>query len=405
MAPATGSQFLDRRRVVLIDGASEGGSLTDHLADVRAEFVARGYEAVVIDLKEQGADGRLISEIQSGAVRFCYGLSGFGSDLSVTHAGGTANFWDFAQTPYVGSMPDSPVFMPSRHRIASPWILFLYTDPVHLEIAAEIGSPQTARALTGQAGVAPTRTPAPMPDRDLAVVYAKAGGDPEQIRATWSGYPREQRAFVEDIIDVCCWKADVSIWHAARDIARGRITAADMRSDAFCHFVCQCELYIRRARASRALEELLALPVLVSGGDWAHLDWTGAKATLAPRVSLTGLRELFGRSKIVLNAMPALRFSTHHRVVEGMLHGAAAASDSNSWLDTHATRDAYVAFDWTRGAVRDAVQSALADDAALGALAERGRDFATQHHDPAVHFDRMLRTIDAFLERIESKRG
>ena len=397
--------FLQRRRVVLLDGASEGGSLTDHLADVRAEFLSRGYEAVVIDLKQPGSDARLISEIQSGGVRFCYGLSGFGSDLTVTHATGTANFWNFARTPYVGAMPDSPVFMPPRHRLASPWILFLYTDPVHLEIAAAIGAPETTRALTGQGGIAPAGPSAPMSDRDIAIVYAKAGGDPEEIRAAWSGFPREQRTLVEDIVEACVWKADVSIWHVAREVARGRVAERDMTSDGFLFLVCQCELYVRRARASRALEELMGFPVLVTGGDWAHLDWTGAKAKLVSRVPLIELRALFARSKIVLNTMPALRFSTHHRVVEGMLYGAAAASDANSWLDEHATRDAYIAFDWTAGAVRHAVESALADEAALGALAERGRKFAIEHHDAAVHFDRMLRTIDEFLARCDSQRG
>ncbi len=405
MGAHTDTPFSHRRRVVLLDGASEGGTLTDHLADVRAEFLTRGYEPVVIDLTRPGFEAKIISEIQSATVRFCYGLSGFGSELAVMNAAGTTNYWTVSRTPYVGAMPDSPVFMPVRHRLASPWVLFLYTDPVHLEIANAIGSAETTRALTGQAGVAPAHAPAPIRERDIAIVYAKAGGDPEEIRAAWSGYHREQRTLIEDIVEACCWNVDVSIWHVARDVARGRVAEQDMVSDAFCNIVCQCELYIRRARASRALEELMHMPVLVTGGDWAHLDWSGAKATLAPRVTLTELRALFARSKIVLNTMPALRFSTHHRVVEGMLHGAAAASDSNSWLDENATRAAYVSFDWTPGAVAHAMESALADESALSAVAERGRAFATERHDPAIHFDRMLRTVDAFIERLDHQRG
>jgi hypothetical protein len=399
------SRFLERRRVLLLDGKSEGGSLTDHLADVHAQFQSRGFDPVIIDLKRGGSDAALISEIQSGRVRFCYGLSGFGSDLTATHAHGTANFWDFARTPYVGAMPDSPVFLPVRHRLSSPFILFLYTDPIHLEIATAIGSAATSRALVGQAGLAPAVAPAPMRARDIAVVYAKAGGDPEEIRAGWSGLPREQRGLVEDIIEACCWSADASIWHVARAVARGRVSEQDMLSDAFCYLVCQCELFVRRARASRALAELMRFPVHVSGGDWAHLDWTGARATLAPRVSLIQLRALFARSKVVLNTMPALRQSTHHRVVEGMLHGAAAASDANSWLDEHATRGSYIAFDWSRGAVEGAVGNALASEAALGEIAERGRAFALEHHNPDAQFDRMLQTVDAFLERTGWLRG
>ncbi len=393
------SPFTARHRVVLLDGESEGGSLSDHLVDVRAQFDARGFETVVIDLKRKGSDAELISQIQSGLVRFCCGLSGFGAELSVTHADGTSNFWEFARTPYVGVMPDSPVFVPARHRLASAFILFLYTDPVHLEIGAAIGSPTTTRALIGHSGVAPASAPAALAERDIAILYAKAGGNPEEIRASWRGHAPGRAAFIEEVIDACCWEADASIWHVAREIARARPGSPEVASDAFCYSVCQCELYVRRARASRALQELLRFPVHVAGGDWSHLDWTGARAKLGARVPLTELRALFGRSKIVLNAMPALRFSTHHRVVEGMLHGAAAASDANSWLDAAATRDRYVAFDWSPGAVAHAIDNALTDDAALGELAERGRAFASEYHDRDAHFNHLLKTVDAFLER------
>jgi hypothetical protein len=97
-SPARPSQspFATRRRVVLLDGESEGGSLSDHLVDVRAQFESRGFEAVVIDLKRNGADAELIAQIQSGRVRFCYGLSGGGrlylarGARNRTHADGRA---------------------------------------------------------------------------------------------------------------------------------------------------------------------------------------------------------------------------------------------------------------------------------------------------------------------------
>ena len=82
-----------------------------------------------------------------------------------------------------------------------------------------------------------------------------------------------------------------------------------------------------------------------------------------------------------------------------MLHGAAVASDANSWLDENATRSRYIPFDWSPGAVAHAIETALADDAALGATAERGRTFAHERHDADVHLDRTLRTVDDFLGR------
>ena len=68
-------------------------------------------------------------------------------------------------------------------------------------------------------------------------------------------------------------------------------------------------------------------------------------------------------------------------------------------LDSAATRDRYLAFDWSPGAVAHVIDKALADDAALGELAERGRAFAVEYHDRDAHFNHMLKTVDAFLER------
>ena len=390
--------LLDRRRVLLFDGESEAGSLSDHLVDVARQFGERDFDPFIIDLKSLSSASELNRELSSGRVRFALGLSGYGSDLSVSFSGGSSSVWTYLRAPFVGIMPDSPVFHPLRHRLASPWALLLYSDPIHLEIAQSLGASSTPKRLIGQAGIHSGAVPLPIADRDTPILYAKAGGDPEQVRTGWGAVSAKQRELVSDVVDACCWSADTSIWHVARERVRAEHLADGFeQSDGFCWLVTQAELYVRRARATRVLESLLHLPVHVTGGDWAHLDWTGAKAQLRPRVPLTELRALFAQSQIVLNAMPALRHSTHHRVIEGMLSGAAVASDANSWLDTNVRRDGYVAFDWSPGAVAEACEAALADPEGLQQIADRGRAFALEHHDPARHFDRMLSTIDSFI--------
>ncbi len=390
--------LLERRRVLLFDGESEAGSLSDHLVDVARQFRDREFEPVIIDLKSPTSGSQLQRELTSGHVRFSLGLSGFGSDLTVSHTGGSSSLWTYLRAPFVGIMPDSPVFHPTRHRLASPWALLLYSDPVHLEIAQTLGPATTLKGLIGQAGFHSGNAPKPIVERDIPILFAKAGGDPEQVRESWRNVSAKQRELVSDVIAECCWNADTSIWHVARERVRAEHLADGFeQSDGFCWIVLQAELYIRRARATRALEALLQLPVHVTGGDWAHINWSGAKAKLLPRAPLAGLRALFERSRVVLNTMPALRHSTHHRVIEGMLAGAAAASDRNRWLDTNVGREGYIAFDWTPDSVANACRMALFDTDALQAMANRGRSFALEHHDPVKHFDRMLSTIDTFI--------
>jgi hypothetical protein len=390
--------LLERRRVLLFDGESEAASLSDHLVDVVRQFKERDFDPYIIDLKSPSSTNEVNRELSSGRVRFSLGLSGYGSDLSVSFSGGSSSVWTYLRAPFVGIMPDTPVFHPLRHRLASPWALLLYSDAIHLEIAQTLGPSTTPKGLIGQAGIHSGIAPGPIGERDIPILYAKAGGDPEQVRASWRAVSAKQRELVSDVVEACCWITDTSIWHVARERVRAEHLAEGFeQSDGFCWIVMQAELYIRRARATRALESLLHLPVRVTGGDWAHLNWKSAKAQLVPRVSLAELRALFERSQIVLNAMPALRHSTHHRVIEGMLAGAAVASDTNSWLDANVGRDRYIAFDWSSGAVAESVATALADPTALQATADGGRAFALGYHNPVPHFDRMLSTIDTFI--------
>ena len=62
--------LLERRRVLLFDGESEAGALSDHLADVVRQFKARDFDPHIIDVKSPASTNELNRELSSGRVRF-----------------------------------------------------------------------------------------------------------------------------------------------------------------------------------------------------------------------------------------------------------------------------------------------------------------------------------------------
>lgn len=375
------------KRVLLLDGESEAHALTDHLVDVRGLFAARGWECETLDLC--GGDGgeRLAIAVRERRPDFVLGLSGFGADLTLDEGW---NYWEAVRVPFVGLMPDSPVHYPDRHQIASSHILFLYSDLDHLHIANRIGSPTTRRGLVAQWGHVESEPLTPWNRLDVPLLYAKGGGDPKEVRARWAGWPRPLRQLADDLVATWCWRSDVSIWDAVTSALGAGVPEPAIT------ITRTIETYIRRARATRLLEELLSFPMHVAGGDWRHVDFTGARATLHERVRLPELRRLFRRTKLVLNSLPAVRMESHHRLIEGALHGAAVASDRNRTLDS-VLGTAYLPLGWERGAIREAVATAFATIGYLEAIADHAREISVRHYDADRRFDELLATISEFL--------
>jgi hypothetical protein len=282
-------------------------------------------------------------------------------------------------------------------------VLLLYNDPDHAAISRAL-SGDAPRGIVGITGTPPADEPKPMKQRDIPLLYAKSGGDPRVKRASWQDLPEVIRGHIEAIADECCWKSDVSVWDTAhRRFVEAGIDLTGPPTDAVCYIVREADWYVRMARASRLLEELLPLPVVVTGGDWNHLDWSRAVAQRAERQSLGALRAAFGRTKLVMNVLPAVRHTTHHRVAEGMLYGAAVLTDRNAWLEENIGADGYVGFDWTPGAIREAAQTALRSDKALGRVAARGRAAALRHHTSDAVITGLLQTVDAYLATLAQR--
>lgn len=385
-----------RTHVPILVGQSDADVLLEHSRELMAAFGRRGLTSEIVDLRVPEFLPALVRAVEGGHVRFCTAFSGFGATLE---ANGTL-FWDLLRVPVVGLMPDNPVYEPQRHRLSSPHVLLLYNDADHAAISGALsgGAP---RGIVGITGTSPDHETLRMARRDIPLLYAKSGGDPAVKRASWRALPDVVRAHIEAIADECCWKSDISVWDVAhRRLKDAGIDLSGPPTDAVCFIVREADWYVRMARASRLLKELLALPVVVTGGDWDHLDWSRAKARRAGRLGLHELREAFGRTKLVVNMLPAVRHTSHHRVAEGMLWGAAAFTDCNTWLDENIGPAAYVDFDWTPGAIRAAAEEALRSDDTLDEVASRGRAAALRHHTSEVVIRKLLETVDAYLSTL-----
>ncbi|MBX9928382.1 MAG: hypothetical protein K2X99_05645 [Gemmatimonadaceae bacterium] len=380
------------RSLLILVGPSDADILGEHSRELAAAFGARGREVHLVSLPSSDAAIAVESAITAHRPDCVFALSGAGGELR--HADGHSLYAALG-VPYVGVISEPPALQPALHRDPPPGRL-LFLDADHLRASTALGGPLASRVVLEQSGVGESGVPLPHIRRDVAVLYAKDGRDPEEVRATWSVLPTELRELIEETVEQCVWRTDCSIWAWAEARVRGSAEAGTPWEvpDAFLTVVRESERYVRRARATRVLEALLPFPAIVPGGHWAHVDWSRAKARHVPRATLGGLRELMGRSRVVVNVLPTVRHATHVRVIEGMLHGAFVVSDPNHYLDVEVTRDLYAPFDFDEEAIRATVDAALRDIEHTEARTELARVFARERYDRERAVDELLAIMD-----------
>jgi len=380
-----------RRHALFIDGDSGFNIHSESLGDLRPLFAARGYRTTTLDSRRADLQAALGWMIREDTPDVAVAIAGFGAEWTIDGR----NYWESVGVPYVGLMIDSPVYYTWRHQITGRTTLFLYSDADHLEIADRIGGRGIARGLFSSFGfaLAPTETPT----RDIDLIFAQAGGDPEAIRSGWRGWGQAPRQMAEALAEATVWRSGVSLWHEALRL----FPAFDQTIPhaGFVAVVGEVEQYVRRARATRIVRECVGLPLHLSGGEWGHV--AGAEAHLHARVGLRDLRAKYLCSRIVLNLLPATRFVTHHRAIEGALAGAAIASDINSGI-TATLGPACIPIRWEEpeGALAARIEAALADPAALDTCARDGQRRTIAAHGAGLGLDGMLATIEHFVARV-----
>jgi hypothetical protein len=372
--------------IVFLVGHSGYDVLTYMTQELDRAVQALGYTTATVDLKA----GRYDIPVPQ---RFFCAYSGIGAELMWEGQ----LLYDAVRVPYVGLQLDKPSYFPSRHLIESKYFLLFHFDLKYHEASVDISPPSAYRGLLELCYEVPQDLTSPLAERDIPVLFASKGGNPRSHRDSLSHLPHKIQSIIDDIVDACVWGPPLPIW----DVAKERIQSEGLLSgfhklEMFHVIVRESDHLIRLHRTTRVLESLLHLPIYVVGGQWDHIDKSNGAATFVPGVSLPELRWLMSKAQIVLNVQQNATHWVHDRLIYGLMHGAIAASDANSYIDQRIGRDKYLGFQCDDGGAADLMADALRDIAARQPIATRGQQFARESFDIRRMAAKLVAAIETY---------
>lgn len=313
-------------------------------AEWAAALESLGQPTVIIDVAGPHGLDLLGNYLDRERPRAICAFGGVGSDLRVDGR----SLYEVIGVPYVALLFDHPAYFPERHAEASRFQAYLFSDPDHLEASRALSPAGALRGRFRFGCAPPTVAPRPLDRRDIPLLLAKNGGDPETVRRYWNGFPPAFRRVCDDVLDLALWSTDEPIWgRVQRRIADDGLLAGFERTPGFTSMVMSLDTYIRRMRATRLAQALLRFDALIVGGDWAHLDRTHARATFRPGCELPELLALMDRSRIVANLHPNNRYVPHERLIYGMQRECIVLSESSMHLAESIGARRFAPFAWS----------------------------------------------------------
>lgn len=344
-------------------------------------------------LETAGAHGlaSLQALLAAGRPRAFVAFSGVNWDLMANDR----LLYEVLAVPYVGLMFDDPAYFPQRHRVASPWLTYLFTDGDHHDASVALSPPTAPRGRFRFGVRPPAEAPPEFDGRPHAILFAKTPGDPDAERAAWAHEAPAMRRILNDVADAALWQDGESLW---------TITRARLAADGLTHglgatvglatIVARVDHYVRLARARRIVQALAPHDALIVGEGWrAHLP-ARSRARVVASCTMPELLGLMAQARVVVNVQPNNREAPHERLLYGMQRGCCVLTDAPPPMRA-AVGDAHVqAFRWDES-LDDLVAELLHDAARARAVAERARPYACAEWSTAAGARTVLTAVDS----------
>lgn len=303
--------------------------------------------------------------------------------------------YEVLAVPYVGLMFDDPAYFPQRHRLASPWLAYLFTDGDHHDASVAL-SPPTAPRGRFRFGVRPPgEEPPPFEQRPHAVLFAKTPGDPDAERAAWRDEPPALRRLLEDVADAALWQDTRSTWAIARDrLAADGLTHGLGTTVGMATIVARVDHYVRLARARRLVQALAPHDALIVGEGWRAVLPPRARARVVASCTMPELLGLMSQSRVVVNVQPNNREAPHERLLYGMQRGCCVLTDAPAPMRAAVGAEHVRAYRWD-DTLDDVVAEVLRDPAGAHTIAARARPYACTEWSTAAGARTVLTAVDS----------
>lgn len=351
--------------VLIIHGDSQFGFMDNVAEEVAGGFRALGMHAAVMHLLDEARVDKVGRLMHTVGIDLFLMMNGVGLD---PENAGLLGFLDSLGVPVVAFFVDHPMY--HAQRIAAPVRRLHVTIPNPHDadfIRRFIRDDIPIRHVAHGAGRPLPGLARPWAERDIDVlVPSSLSVLPEAERAAWPAKHGGIVAAQLNAIVAVHEAAPARPLHEAIQEVMGERAATIPQL--FPYFLT-VDGYLRsRAKLDsvRALVER-GVAVTVCGPGWPEL---GGTLTLTGSVPLAEAFALMGRSRLVMNHLPAY-YESHERPLQAALYGAAAVSTPSPWLDRVMAGEA-VALPASAGDGAAVVAAAL-HDPDLPERAARGR--------------------------------
>lgn len=345
---------------------NENAVLLNSSKALNQHFVERGYSTGVIDLLSPNAGPLLIWYLQSFDVKFCFGYAGIGAHLLLGDraTGQGVSVWQSQKIPFLSLYYDHPFYHPDLHAASSPWVCNCYAFRDFLDVQSNYIKNKQLTCELALSSNAPAMIPEiPWEDRDIPVIFAKTCGDLGPLEESFKSLPEPYLVTMISSIKAAQSDADLVLTELVKNgLASFGIdcTANAKAMEDFAYMVRVLDTYMRHWRSFQFVEKIKHLPVHIVGRGWDQIDQTNAKATFHGPVPANDLRDMFLRSRVILNVHQYGRHVVHERVLQGLEYGANVLTDRNMLVDERlADIPGLYSFDWGNPAWPSCVEESI----------------------------------------------
>jgi glycosyl transferase family 1 len=359
----------DSSLIVLFKGHSQYDSVNTMVDALAVAFARRGIGTQILDTRAADCVAAATALVRQGRVRLFLSLNGFG----IPAVGQGAGFYAESAAPVLIYFVDHPAYHLGRIRAPLPRLIATFPTAHQVEFCRRfIRSDLPLHHLPHASDAA---APAPWQGREgTLLLSASLIADPEPFRARWAEHGAEVAARLNAMVEA----HDAAPTAPLHEIALAVLGAAAPPVEVLASYMTTVDAYLR-SRIKLALAQALAhLPMLVCGEGWQRLASGETRASFRPAMPVSEVIAEMRRTKIVLNPLPPY-YESHERPLQAMANGAVAANGPSGFLEG-VFPDGFFRLPAAPRAAAAVIEAALADDAALEAIAMRGHEACLTGH-------------------------
>jgi hypothetical protein len=327
--------------VLMFSGAGANDAMRGQMAAYGDALIASGLSIVQVTAVPEELQ-YAVEQVIAGQVAFAVTWLGIGQDLAVEvgRERATRNLWEALEVPLIKIQGDLPAYFADFHSDVPRNAVNLYVSSEFVHFRHR-WLPD-AKALTC---ILPPLPLMPLERGKLnrsarqqgKVVFLKNGNSPAELQNLWQerlpkSVGKLVSAMAHEITPVGLKPGVLHIGDFVAEFLNASGIDPDSARDLVRFFTAQLDDYLRRRKSEMIAKSLLDLPIIVQGGHWGHLDFSGRRAQLVPGQDYEASQRIYYEQLGIIDMSPNVDTAPHERVQRAAGSYAAVLTNGQTWL-------------------------------------------------------------------------